>query len=360
MGEVSVLHEVFERFAKRSESLEQACLALQERFKVSQTLDAIVSHLSEGLLFVSEEGVVTLFNKAAENITGVLQENALESRYEALFSDTLFGFSMREALMSGQLGKKMLLTFSRGESSKEIEGNASFLPGHGVLLVLSDVSERRSLERTVHHNEQLKALGEMAAGLAHEIRNPLGGMEGLLSLLIMDLQENKNAHAMLLRIQEGTRLLGRLLSNVLSYARPVELHLTSCNMREIIEKSLLLFPDQREVVVKEKVPLVVVIDKDLMMLALFNLFKNAFEASMTGTPVRVVLAQEGELAVISITNSGAVISQDALSKLFTPFFTTKKEGCGLGLAEVHKIIHAHGGTIAVESRENTTFTIHLP
>ena len=356
----NALKEAFALFSEESKRLEKAYASLQKEFhERTQDLSHIVSHLNEGLIFVSLDKKISLFNHAAQTLTGTLAKEALNLPFSSCFSDELFGFSMSQAIENKKLNKKIFLTLTNG---KEITVSASFIPDRGVVCVLD---EKLELEKSVERNERLKELGEVAAGLAHEIRNPLGGIEGFASLLCRDLKESPDQLQMAEKILEGTRSLNRLVTNILNYAKPLPVHFIECDLLLLIGEVLDLFahdkislPCRLET---EFFSLKVTCDPELFKKALLNLLRNACEASAQTDTILVKVEKEGADLLIGVTDHGQGILPENLKHLFTPFFTTKATGTGLGLTEVYKALNAMGALIHVESvpQVKTTFTIKL-
>jgi signal transduction histidine kinase len=354
------LKEAFTLFSEESKRLEKAYSSLQKEFNErTQDLSHIVSHLNEGLIFVSLDKKITLFNPAAESLTGTPATKALNTPYSSCFHDELFGFSMMQAIYNQRLNKKIFLTLNNG---KEITVSASFIPGRGVVCVLD---EKLELERSVERNERLKELGEVAAGLAHEIRNPLGGIEGFAALLCRDLKGRPDQLQMAEKILEGTKSLNRLVTNILNYAKPLAVHFVECDLISLISQVLDLFSHDKLSLpcrFETQIPfLKITCDPELLKMALLNLLRNACEASDLSDTIVVALEMEGQNALISVTDHGKGILPENIKHLFTPFFTTKATGTGLGLTEVYKALHAMGSVIDVESTPaiKTTFTIKL-
>ncbi len=330
-------------YSQETERLEQRFEALRSKFETShQTLEQIVAHMSDGLIFVSLKGTITLFNSAAAAITDVAQEKALNSPFWDHFSDTLFGFPLEQALKNGHTPGRIVLSLSNG---REIEVAPSFIPKKGLVLLLTDRTELKQLESTLQQSDRLKELGEMAATLAHEIRNPLGGIEGFASLLKRELTDP--AHQQMLgAILEGSRTLNMLVTNVLEYARPLTLHFAPTDMAPFIQETVRLAEASGYTcLVRIEKNHTLSIDPHRMRLVLLNLIRNAFEAHSKS--VEIVLTHKGTVCVI---DQGEGIADERLDKIFTPFFTTKTTGTGLGLPEAYKVMQAHGGSITVDSK----------
>ncbi|MFZ0565889.1 MAG: ATP-binding protein [Chlamydiales bacterium] len=350
-------------FTEATDRLKLAHNRLQKQFdKLQHKLDLfeqISQHMSDGLLFVSTQGVITLFNSTAALFTGLPQKNVIGSSFWDCFPDLFFGFSLSQALSHPSKNQRVILTLDDADTSREIEVCTSSIPKRGILLLLRDRVELKQLEQALQQSDRLKELGEMAATLAHEIRNPLGGIEGYASLLKQDLTEPDHQHK-IQAIIKGTRTLNQLVTDVLDYARPLKLHFAPVNLADLIRDTIdFVSTNAKACPIKfnsEMNQFCVAGDRERLKLVLLNVFQNAFETSTQ--KVEVALKEEG---CISIADQGEGIESHNLDKIFSPFFTTKVYGTGLGLAEADKVIRAHGGSISVESKKGkgTTITINF-
>jgi two-component system sensor histidine kinase HydH len=233
-----------------------------------------------------------------------------------------------------------------------------------------DVTEIKKLEAQVRRHDRLVALGKMAAGVAHEVRNPLSSIKGFATLLGSRFPaKSEEGEAARLLINEVERL-NRSITELLTYARPLPLTIAEVAIEPFIEASLkLIQSDAKEldVAVHQEIALVrkqVRLDKDRLNQVLLNLYLNSLQAMEHGGELRVAVregARPGTLE-ISVRDTGCGIAADILERVMDPYFTTKPEGTGLGLAMVYKIIDEHGGTIKISSKEGegTTVTIILP
>ncbi|WP_068467192.1 two-component system sensor histidine kinase NtrB [Candidatus Protochlamydia phocaeensis] len=404
-----VLTQAFKQFSLETERLELAYGSLQEQFKgiqrslqeshmrlagklaeldfVTHYLEAILQHISQGILFIDANGVVTTYNAAAESLLGIPRKELLFHPFCDFFSDPFLGFSLKEALHSNFCPKVSFVSWTTKEGEKkELEVEATFValgsqsypldyrqptesPIQGLLVLIRNITEVRRLQQIANRHDRLKELGEMAAHLAHEIRNPLGGIKGFATLLHQDLRDRPDLQQMATYIMEGTDSLNHFVSNILNYTRPFHPHFELIDIIGYLEEMRpLLQADQawNERLFFEfnkKVPhLVLPIDPDLFKSALLNLFVNAIQAMPEGGKLSVTVDQEKDYGLILIQDTGIGIPKDDLPKIFSPFFTTKEGGTGLGLAEVHKVIQAHQGWIEVQSEigKGTTFMIKLP
>jgi len=218
----------------------------------------------------------------------------------------------------------------------------------------SELSEKnRQLER----KSRLAALGEMAAGMAHEIRNPLGGIQLYASLLDKDVADRPASQTLVKKISGGVKRLEGLVSQVLQFTREIPTNMVEMDLREAVEQaiefaaaSIQTSEVKCEITGPER--LNVIADPMLIGQALLNIVLNAVEAAGQGGTVRVEFRNppaesEARQFHVVIQDSGPGIPPHVLDRIFNPFFTTKAQGTGLGLAIVHRIIEAHDGSIVV-------------
>lgn len=345
------LEKAFDLFSQNSKQLEEAYLSLQKEWQKKSNFESILRHMNEGVIFVSKEGICTLFNEASSTFFGISPKQILGQRFSNFFSDDFFGFSLSK--MPKKINRLIHLTL---DCEKQIEVSATTIDA-GILFVLHDVTEIQRLKETVLQNEKLKEMGRLAAFLAHEIQNPIAAISGIASLIALDFEKDSKHYEMAQKIIEGASQLNLLVTNILDYSRPLNLHFEGCNLDTLIEDLFSLYRFNFE---KGAGPYSITCDKSLFRCVLSNLIKNAIEASQT--TVDVQLFEKKGYYCIAIKDQGVGIPKENLDKIFTPFFTTKKGGHGLGLSESYKIIKAHGGELEVASQmeKGSTFTIKMP
>lgn len=378
---VEHLARAFNLFSEEAARLKNAYSKLQERFQtVNQELGVkaanltrltgyltnILKNISDAILFVDLEGTVTLYNTAAQKILGKDAENVLFKKFWDVFPDGHFGFSMREALKFG-ISHKLLYR-------KEMEISTTFVYEgpkiyHGMILVFRDISEKQKLQLIAGRNDRMKELGEMAATVAHEIRNPLGGIRGYAALLFRDLRDQPNLQEMAANILEGTKSLEKIVSTILHYSKQVEIQAQTLDLGAFLKqvgkfvKVDPAFPGNVRMSLHiPDIPALVPFDPVALKSALLNLIFNAIQAMPQGGELTISLLMMASTCQINIADTGVGIEDEQLSMLFSPFYTTKKGGNGLGLVETQKIIQAHLGAIDVRSKvgKGSTFTITLP
>ena len=224
-------------------------------------------------------------------------------------------------------------------------------------------------EAAVRRSERLAALGQLSAGLAHELRNPLGTMKASAEMLMRNVgKENETAREVAGFISTEVDRTNSLVTRFLEFARPMRLRLETVNVAEILDHSVALLerdaPQYRVTVYKNYSPDLAPfpLDGELMERVFYNLLLNAAQASASGGAITVKTRPCDGMAEVAVIDRGQGIAQKDREQIFNPFFTTKPEGSGLGLAIVSKIVDEHGGRIAVESEtgKGSVFRVYLP
>jgi len=378
-----------------SESLRRTHQRLQETSHDLTELQTfhqnILQSMHSGLLTTDLHGKVTLYNNAAEQITGYNLSEVYGVDLQKIFPDidTLYLFNM---LSSTTAPAHRLETTIQTKSSQKpiyLGLSVSLLQDNhqkpfGLIFIFQDLTELKMMQEQIARADRLAAIGQLAAGVAHEIRNPLASISGSIQMLkSTELALTEENRALMDIILRESKRLDAILTDFLLYARPKTITFVKCDIiHEIILSGIgLLKQDQRfsskDIHIKlDVVPNFpkIVCDVQQIQQVFWNLFLNAFQAIDTqGTlfiGARVEKLDPWELdtqfpiyaAIITIRDTGSGISEDDLHHIFHPFYTTKTGGTGLGLSIVHSIIENHHGTIRVQSPENqgTTFDVILP
>jgi two-component system, NtrC family, sensor histidine kinase AtoS len=353
--------------------------SLEEKDRVSNYLNNILESLTGGVLVVDAQGEIALLNRAAEDITGRTQEEALGQPYEKAIGldsgrrnsvlhtlETGESLSNREKVLTHPDGRSIPLGFS----TSMVRDEAGTVLG--AVEVFNDMTEVKRLEAEVQRAHTLAALGEMAATVAHEIRNPLSGIANFASLLGRDLETDDPRRRLVNKITEGIGRLNRIVTSLLTYTRPLSLNAHQVNLVDLIEEATAFFEiglerDRDNVTVKRDYQTpesICCIDPEQFQQVILNLLQNAVQAMPEGGCVTIAVAPGPDEAgaLFSVRDTGAGMTADIQEKLFTPFFTTKEDGTGLGLATSRKIVEAHGGQIHVESEPGagTCFSVTIP
>ncbi|MDR1686538.1 MAG: hypothetical protein LBR82_08910 [Desulfovibrio sp.] len=339
--------------------------------KDSQAVAAgVVSNLPLGLLTGDPDGKITMINPPAMkilNINGaaVPLRSIAGMDWEAVSAELAVNGKIleREVILAQADGRPVTVSLSAAAMRNE---NGEFL---GNLFILRDISEMKRLRAEAQRNERLTALGHLAAGVAHEIRNPLSTIKGVAVYMAKRMppggREGEAAGTLIAEVDR----LDRVVSELLEFARPGVLSTSECSLRELVDRALRLadadLKAKRIAVKVEEEPDFppVSVNGERLTQALLNLFLNAVQAMETGGELRVALGRlPGSEFNISVCDTGPGIPEDVKHSLFTPYFTTKAGGTGLGLAIVHQIVEGHGGTIRVVDApgRGAVFTITLP
>lgn len=327
---------------------------------------AILTNITSGLMVVSLNGRIRSFNQAAVRITGYRLEEVYNRPVEMFFPPFAFidrtpnlSLQRGEVHVKNRHGEELILGYSASQVRDPQERDL------GLLVAFQNLTEVKALEEQLKRTDRLAAVGRLASGLAHEIRNPLASISGSVQMLREDLGvDEDNRRLMGIVIKEVDRL-NLLLSDFLNFARPSPLQAECVDVAALVDELLDLLQaggqahgihfDRRYVA-----PVVMKVDRQKMRQALWDLLINAVDAVPADGTIRIgVNAESGE---IIIEDSGAGIPFEVRDRIFEPFFTTKDRGTGLGLANVHANIEAHRGRINVEPSNlgGGRFIIELP
>ena len=335
--------------------------------------DEVVSHLPVGLIATDRSGRVTFFNSAAEKITGLKKDSIENQKPTELLPEGLCG--VQKNLDGGEIiaEREMECTFA-GNKIMPISVSAARISNEegeflGQVIIMRDLSEIRRLQDKVRRQEKLAAMGGLAAGVAHEVRNPLSSIKALATFFAGQFEDGSEANeAAKVMVQEVDRL-NRVITELLEFSRPTDLKRQSSDIGSLISRSIhLVQQDVTNKNIKLKVHTengasYVLVDPDRLTQCLLNLYLNAIQAMESGGTLTVkCTADETENVNISVSDTGKGIPSEQLKKIFDPYFTTRNKGTGLGLAIVHKIIEAHGGHIEVNSTidKGTSVLISIP
>lgn len=236
------------------------------------------------------------------------------------------------------------------------------------VLVERDITEMKELEDKYYESQKLAAIGQLSAGIAHEVRNPLSSIKMSLQILEKRLQPEGNDLKRFKIAQREVEHLEKLVSDVLIYAKPLTPRMEPSDMKSVVEGSLAMVEKalaEKEIEVVREFPAgvgEVSVDQAMVRQALINIFQNAADAMDKGGRLRISLKEIDDRLTLEVEDNGCGIDEEDRPHLFNPFFTRKSSGTGLGLTQVKKIIEQHGGEIEVRSRkgEGTCFVITLP
>lgn len=363
--------------------------------RIQDLTSDILSGLVDGVVVMDADGGVLIWNRAAEEMTGIAAADAVGKRVDAVFSDN-------QAVVA-QIEK----TVYSGRSYSDYEAAIAIKhgpPRHvgivtsvltdsggrptGAILTISDQAGVRDLKERMRRSDRLATLGMIAAGIAHEIKNPLVGIRGAAQLMKSELKSSCAPVPGVSRslteytdviLKEADRL-NKVLEGILDFTRLKPREMKAYNIHSILDRALLLNEErarQSGIMLRRlydpSLPEVYGSEDQLVQVFL-NIIKNAVEAMPNGGKLTAMTrmsdlfttvqadGKKYRLMVVKVSDTGPGIRQEHLQDIFTPFFTTKDRGTGLGLALSYQIVQEHLGTIRVESQENegTTFSVYLP
>ncbi|NKE71568.1 two-component system sensor histidine kinase NtrB [Candidatus Manganitrophus noduliformans] len=344
----------------------------------------IVESISSGLVTTDLSGKITSFNRSASEMTGFRAEEAVGSIWWELFSWGEIRDRYRDLAITGvpqrfdgeistKQGERCLLGVTISPLRNEHGGQI------GIIGTFQDLTQLKSLEEEMQKKERLATIGEMAAGMAHEIRNPLASLSGSIEVLKGDLNlRDEHLKLMEIAVREADRL-NSIITQFLLYAKPLPPRRRRTDLHALLSETVQLLQNHPEYHDRIKVsllipsePQMILIDPDQIRQVFWNLSINAFQAmpeeGVLTISTRRSRPKKGKGAVVSderievlFADTGGGIQKGDLPKIFYPFFTTKSSGSGLGLSIVQRIIEEHAGEIRVESSsKGTTFFITLP
>ncbi len=347
----------------------------------------VIDSVGDGVIVIDLESLVLLMNPVAEEMSGVSSRISLGQSFAAIFKGeaSLLEIVEKSAVSGMSISDHENVVLKKGGKLTPVSVSTSpLLLANGIragtIILLRDLTNIRDLEEAVRRSDRLSALGTLAAGLAHEIKNPLGGIRGAAQLLEMELAEDDELRDCTRVVLKEVQRVNRIVEELLDLASPRKLNLTGVNLHKILAHIVFL---QQQAVEGQSITFqrhldpsipAVLADEGRLAQLFLNLIKNAVEAvgesGVVTISSRIVaeysMTQKGErrsrMVAIEIADDGTGISPEVLEQLFTPFFTTKEKGTGLGLAICQKIVAEHRGMIRVESEagRGTTFTVMLP
>ena len=357
-----------ERFRSTQEELEtnQADLRDLEAFT-----NLIFESVGTGLIALDREHRVTALNRAAEQITGVAAAAVMGRPWSVLGGSVPLAVIESEIESSGRGSVWREVTLRRGDG-EDIPVRMTFSAlragdgrGIGLIAACEDLSAIRAMEARMRAADRLASLGRMAANIAHEIRNPLAALSGAVEVMAAGAADDTRERLGQIVLKETGRL-NEIIREFLEYARPAPPSPTPVNVAEAVDEVLLLLEHQAPAgtlkAVREFPPaLTWTVDRQQFRQAVWNLCLNAVQAMPEGGELRVTMTV-GDRLVLRVSDTGEGIEAADLGHIFEPFFSTKADGSGLGLALVHRIVQDHGGEIDVYSRPRvgSTFTVTLP
>ena len=359
---------------------------LQEKETAFDQLDllhrSIIESVDTGILTINLRGQIKSFNRAAEEITGYSFAEVEDKNIVDLFPE--YGDLLENIHTGGhpysQQSRVEMYIESHEKKPLTLGCSVSFLNDGtgkriGDILVFQDLTAIKKMELILEKNRRLAFIGEMAAGLAHEMRNPLASISGSIQVLHKSLPLNEPDERLMQIILRGKDQLESFMRDFLLLSRPTPGMSEMIKITDIIEdilESIRYLPDWRDDIqviksLQDHLPFIRANKTEIRQL-IWNVLMNAIQSMPNGGRVTIETGKDtpdisaGQFLEIKISDNGQGIMENDLGKIFEPFYTTREKGTGLGLAIVNRIVEGHAGKIKVDSRsgEGTTFTIWLP
>jgi len=238
----------------------------------------------------------------------------------------------------------------------------------GALLTLHDLESVREIESELEVSRRMAAIGRLTSGVGHEVKNPINAIVVHLELLRSKMDANTGAERHLDIIQSEIQRLDRVVQTLVDFSRPVELQLQDQDLRAIVTNVLMLSSaemETRKIIVRSEAPdspVNVRVDADLIRQALLNVVLNGAQAMAAGGELSVRLTEDARFAILKVEDHGEGIPSEIRERIFDLYFTTKREGSGIGLAMTYRILQLHHGHLDVESKlgKGSTFTLRIP
>ena len=355
--------------------------ALEALRRSESQASAILDAASEGIVIVNAAGSIIGVNRQAETMFGYTRselagrplEMLLPERFRAKHVPRRTAYMRNPRVRS--MGQGLDLTARRSDGSEfPVEISLTYVQtdeGIRAIAFVTDITERKAMERAARQAERLSALGRLSAGIAHEVNNPIGIMTSRIELILLDAEANKLPAETVddLRVVHRNAIrVATIAKNLLSFARETPRERSLVDVNEVVRNVLLLvtsdFARQKVRTIPElQQPLPRILGHaNALEQVVLNLVTNAAEAIPESGDIKIVTSLADDRVQILIADTGQGISSEALAHIFDPFFTTKTAGTGLGLSVSYGIVQDHGGSIDVESvpGKGTSFVVSLP
>lgn len=350
--------------------------SLAEKLRKTKTMnELILENTLDGVITVDNNGAITMLNPAAEKMTGYKLEQVLGKPYSTLVDDKNFHSPLLDTLFNGIDHVCVEIDFPVAQKIIRISASTSHLKDYqgqilGAVVIFKDITEREEVEKLIQQTERLVALGELMAGIAHEIRNPLAAIRGFVQYLQTDLPRNEQNEYIDIILKEVDSI-NQVIQQLLDFSVPSKNYYVSTQINTLIKEVLVLVNSSHRsnninfILRLDNQLSTLYLDKELIKQVLLNLLINSIQAIKNKGFIEITtsLSRSQKYQLIRIKDNGGGIKPEILDKIFTPFFTTKISGTGLGLSMVQKIIASHKGKIIIKNNEQesgVTVEVALP
>jgi signal transduction histidine kinase len=365
--ELEKLKRTFEEFIASSSQLQMSYQTLQEESqRLSLYLSNMLENMNSAIMVFDNRFNLNLWNGITIQYFPHLKEKRPPLPLSELASEAVFDI---EKVLTGK--KKLVeLEVKFGDTRKWLEIDSSDFMNNkrektGYLVLINDKTELKRLQIKSQQEDRLRVMGELAAEVAHEIRNPLGSIELMVTLLQEDLVNDQKHNEVLSRIRTSVDNMNHIVTNILLYTREIHPERSQFPIMDLVEQAehIALNTIVKKQITVEKQLGDIIIDADLELLkqSLANILINAAQAVDVNGRIDISTEVTEDQVQILVRDNGCGIPEDVRDNVFKPFFTTKNTGTGLGLAMVKRVIEAHCGSVNFQSDSTgTVFVIQLP
>ncbi len=341
--------------------------------RVKMHTSEILQNMKDGVIAVDHEGRITVFNRAAEILFSISQNQAAGQRIQSLDIPSLS--VLKESFTTGlpiDLPKEEFII----QDQKRVLSMRTSVVKHNkneidtVILVVTDLTAQSRLEEKVRRQEKLSTMGKLASEVAHEIRNPINAIHMIGQRLLKEFRpqdDQEEYKGMMNTVVQETKRVNEIVQRFLRFAKPPPLQLSSVSVSKLfgeIDDLMRSSVEARGIDLEMQIDVdaTLTMDRSQMKQVLVNLIQNGLDFTPEGGSIHVTGCIADRTYLISVADTGSGIGKSHLDKIFDLYYTTKKEGTGMGLPIVYQIIQNHGGEVVVESRKNrgTVFTIRFP
>ncbi len=342
---------------------------ISEEFKKFKTFTgSILKNMEEAVIVVNSNLTVSLFNRSAQKLFKLKEDEVIGRNISGI---TVFNFLT--GIVRSEISIEKTLTIADEEKCLVISPTANYDSQNKIesyTIVFDDITEKKALEENAKRKEKLSAMGELASGVAHEIRNPINAIGMIAQRLQKEFspgENNDEFNAITNLLRSEVIRINKIIKQFLDYAKPLEVKPAEVDADDYFDRIFQLFQaeaDRRKINFRmfSTNPGKIKLDPELMQQALMNLVQNSFEASGEEGKITVHYKCMDDRVEILVSDNGRGIPEENKKRIFDLYFTSKKDGTGIGLSITQKIIEQHRGTISFESalNEGTTFKIVLP
>ena len=366
--ELNALKKTFEEFIQTSSQLQQSYELLKEESqRLSIYLSNILENMSSSVMVFDKVLRLTLWNGVSKIYFPYLEGKNPPVEMDAINSNHPL-FNIQDILQNENTPTEMEVEVNGQKMWLEVD-SSDFIDYKrnkiGYLMVIHDKTEFKKLQIKSQQEDRLRVMGELAAEVAHEIRNPLGSIELMVTMLQEDCKDNQHSSELLSRIRTSVDNMNHIVTNILLYTRDLQLERSSFSVQSLLDAaesiSLNTIVKKQTIVEKNIADITISADFELLKQSLANVLINAAQAAPQKGKIQIDTETEQQKLRIKIKDNGPGIPDDIREKIFKPFFTTKNTGTGLGLAMVKRVIEAHAGQIIFNSgTDGTLFIIEIP